>query len=581
MSIFALLMTISMSAQNPLIESVLREKIRTGNHKTTKVLNSLEKSAVGDDTKISDNTELDEGEPYIAINPTDSLNIVVSFMAFTADSELDFPIYTSFDGGESWALSSYNARSVLTPGGLNLGGGDPLLAFDNSGRLYFGHLYLAAADFSDFLSPTFTIYWAYSDDGGMNFQIPDDNIMAQAKVGLFDGLITDGDGVFDRPWYAIDRSGGNCEGNLYVSGLFIGSDTTSLPSGMVVKRKIAGQDTFVPTHTKVSIDTLVQFGNIQSDNQGTLHVTYGNLNTDKLMYARSTDCGETFSTPVSIGAFVWDEAATTYDITDRDNPAMSLGVEPITGNVHAVWSSFENGVSKSYYVRSTDAGTTWEAPKEFSELISNVDVQAYFPNLAVSPNGRVSISWYDLDANDSGHYVIAESLDGGVTFDDFTQLSSSVTPFADYECTSSPLGDTCPFFGDYFGSARTDCRSYSVWSDGRDGQGPKIYMGITNHCGMVTGTTDFYPITDKIALQSLYPNPARDEFYVEIALEQSTELNIRLQDTQGRPVKNIMAQSLTDGEHRISLNVNDLPSGVYILTIESTFGTINKHFVKN
>jgi len=177
--------------------------------------------------------------------------------------------------------------------------------------------------------------------------------------------------------------------------------------------------------------------------------------------------------------------------------------------------------------------------------------------------------------------VIAESLDGGASFDDLTQLSSAATPFADYECTPSPLGDVCPFFGDYFGSARTDCRSYSVWSDGRDGQGPKIYMGITNHCGMVTGTTDFYPITGKIALQSLYPNPARDEFYVEIALEQSTELNIRLQDTQGRPVRKIMTQSFTDGEHRISLNVNDLPSGVYILTIESDFGMINKHFVKH
>jgi len=42
-----------------------------------------------------------------------------------------------------------------------------------------------------------------------------------------------------------------------------------------------------------------------------------------------------------------------------------------------------------------------------------------------------------------------------------------------------------------------------------------------------------------------------------------------------------MTQSFMDGEHRISLNVNDLPSGVYILTIESDFGMTNKHFVKN
>jgi len=170
-------MSVIVSAQNPLIQNTIREKIRTGNHKAKQALSGLEKSVEASDVKLSDNTDLDEGEPYIAINPADSLNIVISYMAFSADGELDFPVYNSFDGGESWALSNYNALSVLPPNGLIVGGGDPLLAFDNNGRLYFGYLYFTAANFLEFLNPDFIVYWAYSDDGGLNFEVPNNTTL--------------------------------------------------------------------------------------------------------------------------------------------------------------------------------------------------------------------------------------------------------------------------------------------------------------------------------------------------------------------------------------------------------------------
>jgi len=96
------------------------------------------------------------------------------------------------------------------------------------------------------------------------------------------------------------------------------------------------------------------------------------------MYAYSTDCGESFSTPVALGDFVWDENATEFAIIDRDNPASGLGVAAETGNPHVVWTSFENGQSTAYYARSTDAGATWEAPVNFNDLLPESNTQAYF-----------------------------------------------------------------------------------------------------------------------------------------------------------------------------------------------------------
>lgn len=585
--ILGLFITSATLAQNPLLQHTFREKIRTGNPVIIEAVGTMKQAVEGDEIKITNSTSTDvqEGEPYIAINPTDSMNIVISFMQLDAAGGLQFPVYSSFDGGESWALSSFNIADVLSQDGYTtvLGGGDPLLAFDNSGQLYFGCLYLAGESFLDILAPYFIVYWAFSNDGGLNFEIaPNGNhITTIANADLLTGAVTNGEGVFDRPWFAVDNSGGNCDGTLYVSGWFIQSDTSALPSGMVVRRKLPGAATFEATHTLVSVDTLVQFGNVQTDNQGNVHVAYGNINTDQIMYARSTDCGQSFGTPVQVGAFIWDETATDFDVTERDNPASSLGIDPQTGNPHIVWTSFESDTSRAYYARSTDGGATWETTA-FSDLIPDVSEQAYFPNLAVSPSGRVSISWYDLDGADSGNYAFTESTDGGATFSAVTELSMSSTPFTDYaNCDpGNPLGTPCLFFGDYFGSARTDCRTYSVWSDGRDGQGPKVYVGITSHCGEVTSTTDFYPITDKIRLQSIYPNPAADELYLEIDLKQSTNLAFHLYDTQGRKIKTLANASYTDGTHQIPLQVFDYPTGIYLLMIDSDFGTITKHFVK-
>ena len=574
-------------AQNPLLQYTFEEKIRTGNPAIIEAINTTKQAVEGDEIKItnSTSTDVEEGEPYIAINPTDSMNIVISFMQLDSTGVLQFPVYSSFDGGESWTLSNFDITDVLSQDGYNtvFGGGDPLLAFDNTGQLYFGCLYLAGESILDFFDPYFIVYWASSNDGVLNFEIaPDgDHIITTANVGLLNGDITNGDGVFDRPWFATDKSGGTCEGTLYVSGWFVRSDTSALPSGMVVRRKLPGATAFESTHTLVSVDTLVQFGNVQTDNQGNVHVSYGNIETDQIMYARSTDCGQTFSTPVQVGAFVWDEAATDFDVMSRDNPASSLGIDPATGNPHIVWTSFESDTSRAYYARSTDGGATWETTA-FSDLIPDVSEQAYLPNLAVSPSGKISISWYDLDGADAGNYAFTESVDGGATFAAVTELSMSSTPFIDYaDCgTGSSTSMSCLFFGDYFGSARTDCSTYSVWSDGRDGQGPKVYVGITSHCNEVTSTTDFHPITDKITLQSIYPNPVADELYVEIDLAQYTEIELHLYDTQGRKVKTFPTTSYADGKHQISLQVSDYPKGIYLLMIESEFGTITKHFVK-
>ncbi|HMV24952.1 MAG TPA: hypothetical protein PKA71_11510, partial [Saprospiraceae bacterium] len=105
----------TLSAQNidkrkEALKEIIREKLHTARFKQNfeKHAPFIIQKRTNQEIKLSNATSLDvtEAEPYIAINPTDTNNIVVSFMDFT--QSLDFRIYYTLDGGATWQLSSFD-----------------------------------------------------------------------------------------------------------------------------------------------------------------------------------------------------------------------------------------------------------------------------------------------------------------------------------------------------------------------------------------------------------------------------------------------------------------------------------------
>ncbi len=83
-------------------------------------------------------------------------------------------------------------------------------------------------------------------------------------------------------------------------------------------------------------------------------------------------------------------------------------------NVYFVWSRFTgNGGVAIYFSRSTDHGKTWSSPKKIS---SAKDVQ--FPDIAITGNGHVYVTWRTFDAQSKSQDSIqyAKSTDCGNTF---------------------------------------------------------------------------------------------------------------------------------------------------------------------
>jgi photosystem II stability/assembly factor-like uncharacterized protein len=165
--------------------------------------------------------------------------------------------------------------------------------------------------------------------------------------------------------------------------------------------------TAVPGSRAATPDQQANFGgfgaSLAVDDEGTIYAawptTYANLNPRPaagLVISKSTDHGKTW---------------TTTDITPFDPKIGSFvtvawGPEGgPQGTLHVVSDGLENpataGVTDIYYYRSTDGGKTWSDRKNVTD---DDPAQAYsqvYPNIAVAPNGRVDIAFFDT-RNDPG-----------------------------------------------------------------------------------------------------------------------------------------------------------------------------------
>ena len=96
------------------------------------------------------------------------------------------------------------------------------------------------------------------------------------------------------------------------------------------------------------------------------------------------------------------------------------------------------------------------------------------------------------------------------------------------------------------------------------------------HISSLTGTED---INKDIAV-SVFPNPASNNVFVDLALENvSDNVNLQVVDIQGRVV---MTQNFTNVKtDKLQLNVANLNTGVYVINIRTEEGFTSARFVKN
>ena len=76
-------------------------------------------------------------------------------------------------------------------------------------------------------------------------------------------------------------------------------------------------------------------------------------------------------------------------------------------------------------------------------------------------------------------------------------------------------------------------------------------------------------LPESYALAQNYPNPFNPSTVIKYDLAKSGVTRINIYDSSGRLISQLLNQVMDAGHHELEFGGSDLPSGVYIYTLES------------
>jgi hypothetical protein len=292
-----------------------------------------------------------QNEPAIAVDPRNTSVIVGSSNdycpvfqasgAFLGLGDIWLGYYRSENGGSSFTSS-------LVPGYIGdtspyaalahvrtSDSGDPVLAWDNHGRLFAGSE--SSGDRAG-SAKTFGDVWVatYENSGGPKGPTINDGKQFVRSLDVGTGSSAPNLlGKFnDKTALEVDRTGGACDGNVYFAwARFTGNTPNGFNSSIYFVRSTDHGQTFSePLKISQTVHD-IQFPDISVTGDGHVFVTYrqfadvrSNATSDAIAYNVSTDCGASFSQAQQILTFE------PYDPTDIAGPAAAGAAPGGTGN---------------------------------------------------------------------------------------------------------------------------------------------------------------------------------------------------------------------------------------------------------
>jgi len=382
-------------------------------------------------------------EPTIAIDPRNPSIMVAGaqdLRLLPTGGHRWHGYYRSTDAGQSWTSSLLPGfPGDTSPQGLSspLQGfkatSDPVLAFDRTGNVYFVGI-----------TTRFSLFVAKYVNDGADYS--------------FTTLICPRS-CADKPWIAVDTSGGPNDGNIYVS--FDG------PGGTNYVRSTDGGQTFS------TINIVIRNGQLSGeavDPQGRLFVSSIGLisrtGTTNLEVAVSTDGGVSFHGHEAVATLSF-LPATLSGNQFRTGTFPQIAAD--TSGVYVVWDDFALGNSNVMFGKSTDGGITWTTPIMVNDVTTG---QHFFSTIAVSA-GVISVAWYDSRLGQLSNGTItglnvfyASSTNSGSSFSSNLRVTS--VSFNPNTVERTDFGDTEIFMGDYIQVAASATSAHPVWADNRN-----------------------------------------------------------------------------------------------------------------
>jgi hypothetical protein len=430
--------------------------------------------------------------------------------------------YFSNDGGSAWCCVSMDPSHLgtLIPGverlvgGIYDAGGDPSVAFDSQ-----GHVYYAGLGF-DRTAPPNTVAvnkGTFDSSGHLTWGAP-----------TFINATTAPSTLNDKPWIAVDsHSSSPFRDRIYVSWtrfIFNAHNGAYVQSPISFVYSKDGGVTFSAPQLIVGNVLYSQGSHPAVAPDGTVYVFWDGStrhdSLDSIWVAKSTDGGASWSKPVAVSQLV--DIIPVANTLFRNNSYPAAAVAP-DGTVYVTWASMmsdagglcpartNNGCHATVlYSRSADGGATWSAPAvAFPTFDSTTQtavgypatnpdktqlnapsvarrVDTLFPAISIAPSGKVFLAAYAADVispwqtcaagppppvgriacDTLGNFIHNARLDY-VTRD----LSTNVTQKVSTNPINTRNGFGGTFFGDYTDiAAGSDDVFHALWTDSNNKQ---------------------------------------------------------------------------------------------------------------
>ncbi len=405
----------------------------------------------------------DQSETAISVDPNNSNHLMATWNDFNNGTYSKPGFAFSTDGGNSWSVGVIDSSSTALHYGV-----DPSCAFDRYGNAYYTYIATTSG-----VSPTI-IYISKTTNNGPPWTA------SQVSTGLTNE---------DKPYMAVDNTGGSYDGRLYVAWTDFTSgsairfaystnqgSTWSAPNTFQSYSNIPGAaahySSLRVTESPGSVSgTTVQFATPAVGPDGTVYVTFlsttgGTGSSGTIKIVKSTDGGSTFTQPSAVAnttvVFGWNLVGAL-----RVSTIPTVAVDPSSGNVYVAYTQYDNGDYNIYSTRSTDKGGSWSSPATATQTTSGLQ---FMPWLTVNSSGVLSLDYYQGTSTSADVYE-AESYNNGQSFygSDIKVTSSSGNP---------SIGS---WTSDYIGATSIPNRTvWPIWMDFRSGSDVNIYDGIYN-----------------------------------------------------------------------------------------------------
>jgi len=382
-------------------------------------------------------------EPSIAVdpkNPSIIVSVAQDLRLLQFGGHRWHGVYRSTDGGVKWSSNLLPGfPGDTSPQGLSspLHGfratSDPVVAFDRAGNAYVAGI-----------TTNLGLFVAKYVNDGADYSF---------------AILICSFGCADKPWIAVDNSGGVNNDNVYIS--FDG------PHGIEFVRSTDGGQTFSSSITAIRNDGL---SGVTVDPEGRVIVSGVFPSTlpqrEPIEIAVSLDGGRTFDGhEIAANIVPLPRSLPGNEFRTATNPQITSD----SSGAYIVWDDFTFGNSNVLFAKSTDGGITWTTPIRVNDALTG---QHFFSTIAVS-GGVISVAWYDSRLGQLSNGTItgldvfyASSTNGGNSFSTNVRITS--VSFNPNTVERTDFGDTEIFMGDYIQVAASSASAHIIWTDNRN-----------------------------------------------------------------------------------------------------------------